>query len=254
MRKVLLLSALACLTFACDEAVEPAPDDGVVAEPTGEAGEGETGEAAADAAAADEGAADAPAEPVLPERRFVEVKGDVKIDGEAAAADMEIGVESSLETGKDGYAIITVEKGSTIEVRANSSLKFGSSDSAKISVALAFGTLWSFMADETSYEIVTANTVAGVRGTIFFVQVDKPKKKKKKKKTEQTYVCACHGKVGIKGVNPKSFDEVVHSPSEDHKAFDIVTRAKKQRKRKAGRRNHTDAEKMALMPYMEKTK
>jgi len=222
MRNILLVAGAACFVIACEDAAEPLADDGAVAQPATDAEAPAADAAAADAAdAADAGEAK---EPELPERRFVEVRGEVDLDGEAAAVDMEIGAESTLETGKDGYAIITVEKGSTIEVRGNTSLRFGKSETAEISVALAFGTLWSFMADDSSYEVVTANTVAGVRGTIFFVQVEKPKKKKK---TDQTYVCACHGKVGIKGVNPKSFDDIVHSPSEDHKA---------------------------LMPYMEKTR
>ena len=38
---------------------------------------------------------------------------------------------------------------------------------------------------------------------------------------------------------------------EDHKAFDIATRGKKQKVKKAPRRDHTDDQKMALAALME---
>ncbi len=239
MRKIALVIGWAGFAVACDEVVS-VPDEGAVAAPA---------EPATEETAPDDALRVAEELPDPPERRFLEVRGQVTLDGRDAAVDMEIGSASSLETGSDGYAVITVEKGSTIEVRANSSLKLGRSERASTSVALAFGTLWSFMADESSYEVVTPNAVAGVRGTIFFVQVPP---KKKKRQADRSYICACHGKVAIRGANPKSFDEVVHSPSEDHKAFDIITRGKAQKKRKAGRRNHTDEQKMALMVYTQR--
>lgn len=40
-------------------------------------------------------------------------------------------------------------------------------------------------------------------------------------------------------------------PSEDHKAFDLVSKKKKQKVMKTKRKFHTDDEKMALMTVIE---
>jgi ferric-dicitrate binding protein FerR (iron transport regulator) len=231
MHRSLLATLL--LVAACSEETPP-PDETGTPPP-------------ADAAAA-AGAPAEPATPVLPARRFVSVEGTVTLDTLPAKADLEIGETSTIETGKDGRATITVEPGSLIEVRANSKVTFGASPRAKNSLKLLVGALWSFLPDNSSFEVETQNAVAGVRGTIFFVKVDKKGKK------ESTYVCACHGNVAMKSADGKSFDQVVESPNTDHKSYTFVTKGKKQKVAKAKRQFHTDDEKMALMPLMEKVK
>jgi hypothetical protein len=98
--------------------------------------------------------------------------------------------------------------------------------------------LWSFIDDGTEYEVVTDNAVAGVRGTVFFVQA---------KKKGKTYVCACHGNLQITAKNQKSFDKLVRSPSHNHKSFNITTKKKRQKVKKAKRIGHTDEQKTAIM-------
>jgi hypothetical protein len=209
-------------------------------------GEAEEEAAAPDAAPAP--AAPAPTAPAAPApkptRRFVEVTGTVQLDDKPAAADMEIPAIGKITTGPDGHAVITLAPGGAIEIRKGSTVTLGSSDRKKDSLQLALGAIWSFLPQGSSYEVVTPNTVAGVRGTVFYVEAASDK---------DTYVCACDGEVEIDGANKKSFSKSVKSKME-HKAFRLLSKGKKQVGKKEKRLNHTDAEKDAMLPYMDKTK
>ncbi len=174
--------------------------------------------------------------------RLVKVEGTVTVDGKSAKVGTEVGPTSSLETGKKGYAVLTIGGKSVIEIRAKTKLSLGKSKSAEISLELLLGAVWSFIDEGTKYEVVTNNGTAGVRGTVFFVQTKNKKK---------SYICACQGSMQITAKNGKSFDEVITSPSNDHKAFTVVSKKKKQKVKKTKRKFHTDDEKMALMGIID---
>lgn len=135
-----------------------------------------------------------PAEPALPSWRFVEVSGDVQIDGAPAAKDMAIGSTSTLEVAAGGHALITLGERSIIEVREKTKLTLGTSARKKISARLLAGQLWSFFGGGADYEVITDNAVAGVRGTVFYVNAEDPKK---------TVVCACSHAVHLESLDPK---------------------------------------------------
>ena len=181
-------------------------------------------------------------------RRFLKVDGAVTIDGEEAKSGTPIGATSRIEAGKDGYALLTLEPGSIIEMRASTRLQLGKSPRKQMSVQLLVGMLWSFMPNGSSYEVVTDNAVAGVRGTVFFVSHQAP---------NDTYVCACDGEVDIAGVGPRAPSKHVSSPNLAHKAFHVKTAGKGKKKKtkmsRAGRLNHTDAQKMALMAAVQES-
>ncbi len=183
--------------------------------------------------------------PALAVRRFLHVEGDVTLDNAPAKDGLAIGDSSAITTGKDSFAVITLEPGSVIEIRAQSSLKLGANERAKLSLKLLTGAVWSFIPKGASYEVDAPNAVAGVRGTAFFVEVGKRK---------DTYICACSGDVAIQTADTKSFNKVVSSPKDDHKGFVFTAKGKKQAVKKAPRHNHTDAQKLTLMPYMEAVK
>ena len=87
---------------------------------------------------------------------------------------------------------------------------------------------------------LTNNAVAGVRGTTFFTEALSDKK---------SYICACDGDIDLEGHNPK-LKKAIQSNNE-HKAFNVVTKGKRQNAKKQPRLHHTDEEKMALMPLLE---
>ena len=195
-------------------------------------------------------AAEPPAAPepakVPPARRFLMVQGTVKVDGTKAVEGVEFSDTATLETGKDGRAILTLGRGSLLDVRPNSKLIFGASPRATISVKLVLGMLGSILSTGSSYEVVGANAVAGVRGTMFFAEVDKKK---------DTYICACSGDVAMQAANPKSFDQVVSSPKLNHNGYTFVTKGKKQVARKTPRKHHGDpADAKLIAPYLEVVK
>ncbi len=241
-----------CLvTTGCEEGGEDAAVD-LAAEPTAEGATADDAEKpeAKDAAAAEGEAGEAgekahDAAATLPARRFLEVTGSVTIDGEPAAVNTEIGATATIKTGADGHALFTLMPDSIIEIRKKSELKFGKSERHENSLSLLTGALWSFlpkgMAD---YEVVTPNAVAGVRGTVFYVEANSGKK---------SYICACDGHIDItqaKGKYKKPLKSV--TSKDEHKAFYVTSKGKKGKlkAKKSKRLNHTDAEKDAIMAAM----
>jgi ferric-dicitrate binding protein FerR (iron transport regulator) len=184
-----------------------------------------------------------PAKPTLPLRRFLTVQGTVTQNGAPAAVGAEIAQNATIETGADGTAVFTLQPGSVIEVRPKSHLTLGSSARRRISVQLLAGTLWSFLPHgEASYEVATANAVAGVRGTIFYVEAPKP---------NETYVCACDGEVELEG--GKNLPRNIESKME-HKSFLVRGKAKKAAIKPSKLRGHTKEQAEELAKLIEQTK
>src|SRR5262245_61534494 len=69
-----------------------------------------------------------PPPPPLPARRFLEVLGEVTLDGKQVATNAEIGETGVIETSKEGHALVTLGPGSLIEVRSGSKLQLGKSE------------------------------------------------------------------------------------------------------------------------------
>jgi hypothetical protein len=183
---------------------------------------------------------------LLPARRFLMVQGTVKVDGAKAVEGVEFSETATIEASKGSRAILTLGKGSLLDLRPGTKITFGSTPRAKISVKLVLGALGSIMPEGSSYEVVGQNAVAGVRGTVFFAEVDKKK---------DTYICACSGDVAMQAANPKSFDQVVHSPNNDHNGFTFSTKGKKQQAKKTPRKHHGDlADAKLIFPFLDAVK
>ncbi len=164
-------------------------------------------------------------------RRFLEVKGTVTIDDKPAAVDMPIGEKAVIVTGDDGHAVISVVAGSMIEVRAKSRVELDKSERKSTSLKLLAGALWSFLPNGTSYEVVTDNAVAGVRGTIFYVE----------KAPKSTYICDCNGEVEI--YTGKVKKPVLFKSAHAHNAVRVFPKQSV----KAKRENHSDPEMNELL-------
>jgi len=210
---------------------EPQVEETPLAVDQAPAGEGAVGEADAE-----------PEAPAKPGRRFLLAEGTVTLDGQPAAVDTEIPAEAVVKTGKDGRAVITIIPGSIAQIGPNSEVSIGKSDRKDHSLKLVLGAIWSMVADGSSYEVVTQNAVAGVRGTAFYVEAHNKK---------SSYICACDGAVEIGLLGTKKKPNLVESKME-HLSFNI--KGKKPKSKKAKRKNHTEEEKMALMPFLEQVK
>jgi hypothetical protein len=111
------------------------------------------------------------------------------------------------------------------------------------SVKLLAGTLWSFLpSGQASYEVVSANAVAGVRGTIFYVEAPKP---------TETYVCACDGEVELQG--GQALPRNVTSKFE-HKSFLVRGKGKRAKVADSKVRGHTKEQAAVLLELVAQTK
>lgn len=150
-------------------------------------------------------------EPVI--WRVVEAKGKVTVQGKPAATGAALAEGDEVVTGPKSSARLTVGPGSMLELRELSRIKLGSSPRHKISVQLLLGRLWSFFEAETDYEVVTANAVAGVRGTVFFADATAK---------EETLFCACRGKTHFtlpaEAAGQAAFDKEVDGHEWEHRA------------------------------------
>jgi len=176
--------------------------------------------------------------------RFLKVDGAVTVDGKAAAAGTAIGKTSTITAADGAHALITVGTGSIVEVRSGAKLTLGSSPRKKISVRLAAGQLWSFFGGATDYEVVTDTAVAGVRGTIFFVDANQK---------DRTIVCACSHEVHLQGAgNDEAID--VNAKDWEHLGTAFVRQGDTVQRQSLGALsnppNHPDAEGKAILAQM----
>lgn len=132
-------------------------------------------------------AADAGGAAKAPKATFV--KGDVSVvamaGGEAARLKRNQKIEpgSVVKTGDGARAELTFPDGSVVRVGPGSELKVegaafdGKSKEVKVEATLVAGEAWAKVAklvgEESKFQVKTNNAVAGVRGTVFRVNVDR---------------------------------------------------------------------------------
>jgi len=161
---------------------------------------------------------------VVPEApwTFVEVKGKVTAAGKPVQTGSPLGKTDEIVTGPKSEALISVGAGSVVEIREKTHIKLGTSARHKISVELLIGRMWSFFEKETDYEVVTANAVAGVRGTVFFADATDKKK---------TYFCACKGKTHFlqpgAASAPAVFEKDVDGHDWEHRMVSFIKKGAK---------------------------
>jgi hypothetical protein len=111
------------------------------------------------------------------------VKGDVTAAGAKVKRGAELAPGSTVKTGADSRAELTFPDGSVVRIGPSSELKLeaaaydGKTKETKVEATLVGGQAWAkvskLVGDDSKFNVKTQNAVAGVRGTIFRVNVDK---------------------------------------------------------------------------------
>jgi len=131
--------------------------------------------------------ADAGAPSGGPKATFVKGDVDSSLDKGTTWTHVKRGAEvasgSLLKTGEGSRAELTFSDGSVVRVGPASQLKVegaafdGKSKEVKVEATLVAGSAWAKVAklvgDDSKFQVKTANAVAGVRGTVFRVNVDR---------------------------------------------------------------------------------
>jgi hypothetical protein len=113
------------------------------------------------------------------------------IDGNAAEIGDTVPAGAEIVTGPDGRVEIVFGSGNIIEIRPGTELNLDTANPANGielrsgQFAAVFDRLETIgMGPDDTFRVDTPSTVAGVRGTAFFVAVESD---------DQTYVCTCNG-------------------------------------------------------------
>ena len=122
-----------------------------------------------------------------------------------------------ITTGSDSLCQVVFNAKNIVHIAAGTTLRFDATVSRgatlqKGAVAMVLRKLAAAQGDELRFSISTSNTVAGVRGTCFFIDVEDQ---------DHTYVCACNGSIHLESADGK----VTRNISSSHHQEVRVTRA-----------------------------
>jgi hypothetical protein len=117
--------------------------------------------------------------------------GEVLVDGKTPETGDVLARGSVLRTGSDGLVDIVFGNGNALRIEENTELSLDLVDPS-VGLDVRRGTVAAvFQGLETigsgrddTFRIQTPSTVAGVRGTAFFIRIED---------ADRTYVCTCHG-------------------------------------------------------------
>lgn len=119
------------------------------------------------------------------------LEGNVRIDREPAEIGAFLTPGALVTTGSDGVVEIVFGTGNALRIEENTELTLDVSDPGN-GIEVTRGTFAAVfegletigVGSDTTLRVRTPTTVAGVRGTAFFVKVESP---------ESTYFCTCRG-------------------------------------------------------------
>lgn len=131
----------------------------------------------------------APALAVDQSGQFTELSGEININRGPKSFQASLGAavmqDDIIETGKDGKGTILFKNGSVLRLGPSSNITItklvydADKGKSEMGYELAYGSIMNIVGsifgdDESSYEVTTPTGVAGVRGTIFIIDVTKP--------------------------------------------------------------------------------
>lgn len=149
--------------------------------------------------------------------RAREINGDVRVDNVAVAAGAIIETGASVTIGQNSSAVLVDTNKNAVHLGPNTQVVINPDKRSEGTVfQLAVGSAWSFLinglpGDRPLFEVITEHAVAGVRGTVFFVETN-PK---------NTYVCSCAGSVLVEPAARDDFSAIQTQPEDSHAGFII---------------------------------
>jgi hypothetical protein len=169
----------------------------------------------------------------------VYLQGEVTINGAPGQIGDSVASGDTIKTGSDGVCEITFEGKNIVQIQAGSLavLNFGEiGRGIQLQSGAIAAVLKNLASTQTSnrFQIDTPTTVAGVRGTSFFIKV---------LSQDATYFCLCNGKINLQdnsGGNQMTL-EAAH-----HTAVEYVRKDGKISVEKQPLLYHNDAEMQAL--------
>jgi len=170
------------------------------------------------------------------EAGIARVRGDVRVNGQAARRGMEVKPGDVIVTGRDAELVVVVGRDAFL-VRANSRIEL-SGDAARLVVAVlrvVTGAVLSVFEPAGRKRIQTATASIGIRGTGVYVEVDEMR----------TYVCTCYGEAELTPVDDPRAAETVRATHHDQPRY-IYPKGMPRMIERAPVINHTDAELVLL--------
>jgi WD40 repeat protein len=147
--------------------------------------------------------------PVYTEGEIAYIEGDVILKGEPAEFGATVHSGDTVKTGASSYCDIVFGDENVFRIHENS---IAAVDFSKAEINLNAGSLSAVFnkiagtgtGGKEAFKIRTPHTVAGVRGTVFFLKVENE---------NSSYVCTCHGSVhyeDYKSGNEKNTEKYHH--------------------------------------------
>jgi hypothetical protein len=165
-----------------------------------------------------------------PGRSIYDIRGEVRVNGQKAAAETLIGPNDRIETGKDAQLIFVVGKDAFL-MRANSRLELSGDDSVLVSgLRLLSGALLSVFGKK-EHHFATPTATIGIRGTGLYVEAE----------ADFSYVCTCYGTTDIAAGDDASRETII-SRHHDAPRYIYGDGASGKRISSAPFKNHTDLE------------
>jgi hypothetical protein len=167
----------------------------------------------------------------------VYTEGTVTVDGAPADVGSEVRAGATVTTGKDSLCEIVFNTRNVIHLAAGTSLTFDPkvlSRGATLksgAVAMVLRNLApGGQGGELRFSIRTSTTIAGVRGTCFFVKVEDE---------NTTYICCCNGAIHLEGTDGQFSQNVAAA---HHRELRITRSGSRETPAPAAMLYHTDAD------------
>ena len=162
------------------------------------------------------------------------IQGEVTINGQPGKEGEVVPIGSTVKTGPAAAAEITFGSQNIFRVEAETITTISISEKErriqieKGAIDAIFERL-GMIADNNEFRVETPSVVAGIRGTVFYIKVEKP---------DTTYVCTCYGTVHQEAADESAAKDVT---AYHHKAYRYIRSESGVKIETAGLDYHDDA-------------
>lgn len=139
---------------------------------------------------------------------IIYMEGDVTLDGAPASVGDAVLAGATLRTAADSLCEIVFNTRNIVHMTGDTVLRFDPNQLSrgatleKGAIAMVLRNLSAARGGEVRFGIKTSTTVAGVRGTCFFVKVED---------ADNTFICCCNGAIHLEGAGGE-FSQNLTSP------------------------------------------